>query len=40
MRQETAGDCALAIPGAAVALPAARANPAFLRNERRFTVIS
>ena len=40
MRQETAGACALTMPGAAVAVPAASARPAFFRKERRFTLTS
>jgi hypothetical protein len=40
MRQETAGVCALTIAGAAVAVPAASAKPAFFKNERRFTLTS
>src|SRR4051812_23381153 len=36
MRQETADVCARALPGAAVAVPAASATPAFFRKDRRF----
>src|SRR4051812_6399610 len=36
MRQETVGVCARALRGAAVAVPAASATPAFFRKDRRF----